>query len=169
MSKSGLLCTLHRQGQKDKWIFPKIQHTFAFFHAFFENYQDIKVKSDRMIQNEMLFWPLSKWTGKDVSALSASLAFILISVLISTELWCKKKFCFLELEHNLFKNISKWVTFLWQTQIQTIKYDLNAAKRIKKKQVTLILYSFTPSDMIIQTFLLPKVISALKNHKKLLT
>ena len=31
------------------------------------------------------------------------------------------------LEHNLFKNVSKWVTFLWQTQIQSI----NDPKRIK--------------------------------------
>ena len=28
-------------------------------------------------------------------------------------------------KQNLFKNVSKWVTFLWQTQIQTIKYGLN--------------------------------------------
>ena len=41
------------------------------------------------------------------------------------------------LEHTLFKNVSKWVIFLWQTQIQTIKYGLNDKKRIKKKQVTL--------------------------------
>ena len=29
------------------------------------------------------------------------------------------------LELNLFKNVSKWVIFLWQAQIQTIKYCLN--------------------------------------------
>ena len=34
--------------------------------------------------------------------------------------------------------------FFGQTQIQTIKYGLNDTKRIKNKQVTLILYSFTP-------------------------
>ena len=37
--------------------------------------------------------------------------------------------------------------FLWKTQIQ-----------IKKKEVTLILYSFTPSDMNFQAILMPKVI-----------
>ena len=41
-----------------------------------------------------------------------------------------------------------------------IKYGLNDTKRIKKKQVTLILYSFTPSDMNFQTMLMPKVILA---------
>ena len=54
------------------------------------------------------------------------------------------------LEHNFFKNVSNWVTFLWQTQIQKIKYGLNDTKRINKKQITAltsILYSFTPSDM----------------------
>ena len=56
------------------------------------------------------------------------------------------------LEHNLFKNVSNWVTFLWQTQIQTIKYVLNYAKRIRKKQVTLKLYSFTPSRPLIWCF-----------------
>ena len=34
------------------------------------------------------------------------------------------------------------------------KYGLNDTKRIKKKHVTLILYSFTPSDMNFQTILL---------------
>ena len=29
------------------------------------------------------------------------------------------------LEHDLFKNVSSWVTFLWQMQTQTIEYDLN--------------------------------------------
>ena len=38
-----------------------------------------------------------------------------------------------KLEHNLFKNESKWDTFLWQTQIQSIGYGLNDAKRIKKE------------------------------------
>ena len=75
------------------------------------------------------------------------------------------------LEHNLFQNVSKWVTFLWQTQIQTLEYGLNDAKRIKKKQVTLILYSFTPSDMNFQTILMPKVILAkfvcFKNSSKI--
>ena len=64
------------------------------------------------------------------------------------------------LEHNSFENVSNLVTFLWQTLIQTIEYGLNDMKRIKKKQVTLILYSFTPSDMNFQTILMPKVILA---------
>ena len=67
------------------------------------------------------------------------------------------------LEHNLFKNVSNWVTLLWQTQIQTIKFVLDYTKRIKKKEVTyiaLILYSFTTSDMNFQTILMPKVIFA---------
>ena len=69
------------------------------------------------------------------------------------------------LEHNLFKNVFKWVIFLWKSQIQTIKYGLNDTKRMKKKQVTLILYSFRPSDMNFQTCLLPKVILAKKITK----
>ena len=36
------------------------------------------------------------------------------------------------LEQNLLKNISMWVTFLWQAQIQKIKYGLNDTKRINK-------------------------------------
>ena len=35
-------------------------------------------------------------------------------------------------------------------------YGLNDTKRIKKKQITLILYSFTPSDLNFQTILMPK-------------
>ena len=50
--------------------------------------------------------------------------------------------------------------FLRQTQIQTIKYGLSDTKLIKKEQVTLILYSFTPSDMNLQKILMPKVILA---------
>ena len=56
------------------------------------------------------------------------------------------------LEHTLFKNVSNRVTFLWQTQIQTIECGLNDTKRITKNQVTLILYSSTPSDMIFKHF-----------------
>ena len=37
--------------------------------------------------------------------------------------------------------------FCGKTEIQTIKYGLNDLKLIKKEQVTLILYSFTPSEM----------------------
>ena len=46
---------------------------------------------------------------------------------------------------KLFKNVSKWVIFLWQTQIQTIRYGFNAAKRIKKETSyidTLLIYTF---------------------------
>ena len=43
-----------------------------------------------------------------------------------------------------------------------IKYGLNDTKlkRIKKKHVTLIPYSFTPSDMNFRAILMPKVIFA---------
>ena len=61
------------------------------------------------------------------------------------------------LEHNLFKNVSKWVIFLWKTQIQTIKCGLNDTKKTKKKQVILIIYSFTlctASDIVFKAFLL---------------
>ena len=57
------------------------------------------------------------------------------------------------LEQNLFKNVSNWGTFLRETQIQMIKYGLNDTKRIKKKQVTSTLYSFTPSRINFQTIL----------------
>ena len=43
-------------------------------------------------------------------------------------------------------------------QIQTIIYGLNDTKRTKKKQVTSILDSFTPSEMNFQMSLMPKVI-----------
>ena len=71
-----------------------------------------------------------------------------------------------EPEINLFKNVSKWAIFLRQTQIQTINYGLNDTKRIKKKQVILILYSFAHSDMNFQTVLLPKVILAKQISQK---
>ena len=54
---------------------------------------------------------------------------------------------YIGLEHILFKNGSKESLFSWQKQIQMIEYGLNDAIRIKKKQVILIIYSFTPSDM----------------------
>ena len=52
--------------------------------------------------------------------------------------------------------------FLWQTQIQTIEYGLNDAKRIKKEtsDIALILWSFTPSDMNFQTISMAKGIFA---------
>ena len=46
------------------------------------------------------------------------------------------------------------------TQIQTIKYGLNDTKGIKKKQITLIIYSFTPSDMNFQTIMMLEVVLA---------
>ena len=36
------------------------------------------------------------------------------------------------LVRNLFKNVSKGAAFLWQTQIQTIEYDLNDTIRMKR-------------------------------------
>ena len=65
-----------------------------------------------------------------------------------------------KLELNSFQIVSNWVTVLWQTQIQTIKYGLNETKRIKKKQVALIIYLFTPFDINFQTILMPKGILA---------
>ena len=46
------------------------------------------------------------------------------------------------LEHNLFKNVSNWVTFLYQKQIQKIKYGLNDTKWIKTSCFdTLLIYT----------------------------
>ena len=67
-----------------------------------------------------------------------------------------KALTYILLEHNSFKNKSNWVTFLWQKQIQTIEYDHNDTKRIKKKQVTLKFYS----DKNFQMILMPRVILA---------
>ena len=52
-----------------------------------------------------------------------------------------KEFDFFNLsrEESIFKNVSNLFTFLWQTQIQTIKYDHNDMKQFKKKQAKLIL------------------------------
>ena len=50
-----------------------------------------------------------------------------------------------KLVHNLFENVSKWVTFLWQRQIQMDQKETN---------------SFIPSDINFQTILTPKVILA---------
>ena len=49
-----------------------------------------------------------------------------------------------ELEHNLFKNVSKKSLFLWQKQIQAIEYGPNDAIRIKKEASyfdTLLIYT----------------------------
>ena len=54
-----------------------------------------------------------------------------------------------------FKNVSKGPAFLWQTNIQTVKYGLNDAKLIKKNELILILYSSTLSDMNFQMILMP--------------
>ena len=55
-------------------------------------------------------------------------------------------------------------------QIQTIEYGLNVTKGIKSKHVTLLLYSFTPSDKNFQTIMMPKVIMEKKiATKNLLT
>ena len=81
-------------------------------------------------------------------------------IAVSIALKFMKEALFDWLKHNLFKNVSNWVTFFWQTQIQTIKYGLNDTKRIKEKQVTLTLYSFTPSDTNFQTNLNYQVILA---------
>ena len=64
------------------------------------------------------------------------------------------------LKHNLFKNVSNWVTFWWKSQIQTTEYVHDDTKSIKDNQVILILYSFTPTDMNFQTILMPKLILA---------
>ena len=53
--------------------------------------------------------------------------------------------------------------FLCQMQIQMIEYGLNdtiVTIRMKKKEVVLIPYSFTPTNMNFQTILMPKVILA---------
>ena len=65
------------------------------------------------------------------------------------------------LERNLFKNVSKWVIFCDKRRFKRLNMVL-----MLQKQVTLMLYSFTPSDMIFQTFLLPKVILAKKKSQK---
>ena len=57
----------------------------------------------------------------------------------------------LMLEHTYFKNGSSGPAFFWQTQIQTIEYGLNDAMRIKKKELILMIYSLTPSDINFHT------------------
>ena len=60
------------------------------------------------------------------------------------------------LEHNFFKNVSKAPAFSRPTQIQTLKYGLDDAMRIKKKDLVLLEYSFTPSDNNFQTIWMHK-------------
>ena len=66
----------------------------------------------------------------------------------------------LELEYEIFcyfaracffKNVSKRPAFSRPTQILTLKYGLDDAMWIKKKELVLIEYSFTPSVMNFQT------------------
>ena len=52
-------------------------------------------------------------------------------------------FSYTLLEHNYFKNVSKWVIFLWKTQIQTIEYDPNDTKMIEKARYIDILLIYT--------------------------
>ena len=67
-----------------------------------------------------------------------------------------------DLKHNIFKNVSNWVIFLWQTQFPTNEYGLNDEKRMKKElsYIDTLRDSSTPSDINFQTILLPKVILA---------
>ena len=41
---------------------------------------------------------------------------------------------FLAKPQFIFKNVSNWVTFLWQTQTQTIKYGLNDTKQLLRNE-----------------------------------
>ena len=51
-------------------------------------------------------------------------------------------------------------------QIQPTKYGLYDAIRIKKKELILIIWSYTPSDMNVETILMPKLILTQKNSQK---
>ena len=62
------------------------------------------------------------------------------------------------LEHIFSRNVSKGPAFSRPTQSQTLKYGLDDAIRIKKKDLVLIEYSFTPSDRNFQTIWMPKEI-----------
>ena len=79
-----------------------------------------------------------------------------------------KKFIWkiLFLEHNLFKNVSKWPAFLWQAQIQTIEYGLLWYNTDLWRYIN---YSFTSSfsDMNFQMILIPKGIVAKMLSEKL--
>ena len=50
------------------------------------------------------------------------------------------------LEHNLFKNMSKGPAFSRPNQIQTLKYGLDDAMQIKKKDLALIKYRITSNN-----------------------
>ena len=58
------------------------------------------------------------------------------------------------------KNVSKGPVFSRPTQIQTLEYGLDDAMRIKKKDLVLIEYSFTHSDMNFKTIWISKGILA---------
>ena len=62
----------------------------------------------------------------------------------------------ISLEHIFFKNVSKGPAFSRPTQIQTLEYGLDDAMRIRKKDLVLIEYSFTSSDMNFQTIWMAK-------------
>ena len=64
-------------------------------------------------------------------------------------------------------NYSRAQFIFLKRMFQTIKYGLNDTKRIEKKQVKLMLYSFTASDMSFQTILLPKGIFGEKISQKI--
>ena len=51
-------------------------------------------------------------------------------------------------------------------QIRTIKYGLYDMIRLKNKEFIMILYSFTPNDMNVQTILMPRVILAKFSSQK---
>ena len=53
-------------------------------------------------------------------------------------------------------NVSKGPAFSRPSQTQTLEYGLDDAMRIKKKDLVLIEYSFTPSDMNFQTIWVPQ-------------
>ena len=71
------------------------------------------------------------------------------------------------LEHKWFKNVSKGPAFFGQRQLWTIEYGLNDKIRIKKKEVILILCSFTSSNMNFQMILMPKEILAKNLSQKI--
>ena len=63
---------------------------------------------------------------------------------------------FRDLKHNLFKNVSNWVTFLWQRQIQTIKCGLNHKKRKKRFNLNWFFTHLHPLIWISKHFWCPK-------------
>ena len=70
------------------------------------------------------------------------------------------------LEHNLIKNVSNWVTFLWQTQIQTIRYGLNDTKRKKRSKLHWYFAHLHPLIWIFKRFWCPQCFWQKYCHKK---